>query len=231
MFTWWSDRWRSTRRAAAATGRAPSPRSRRRTAPGAVVVPLDVDQAVGLARGASDTALAQSARWTDTPRPRVTKPMISSPGTGVQQRESRTITSSRPSTCTPTVGLRCRRWRRGWRTVAGSCSSSSPLPEAGEPRAPRPTWPTRGSRRWPQQGVEVGVVQLGRDLGEHVGAEDLLHRQALAAQRLDQLLAAGLDGVLAALAGEPLADLVAGPWATGRSSASRATGRRPRPST
>ena len=44
------------------------------------------------------TALAQSLRCTDTPRPRVTKPMISSPGTGVQQRERRTITSSSPST-------------------------------------------------------------------------------------------------------------------------------------
>ena len=45
-----------------------------------------------------DRALAQSARWTDTPRPRVMKPMMSSPGTGVQQRERRIITSSRPST-------------------------------------------------------------------------------------------------------------------------------------
>src|SRR5215469_3831936 len=32
--------------------------------------------------------LVQSARCTDTPWPRVTKPVISSPGTGVQQRDS-----------------------------------------------------------------------------------------------------------------------------------------------
>ena len=49
-------------------------------------------------RLASEAALAQSARCTETPRPRVTNPMISSPGTGVQQRERRTIMSSRPST-------------------------------------------------------------------------------------------------------------------------------------
>ena len=49
-------------------------------------------------RLASDAALAQSARCTDTPRPRVTNPTISSPGTGVQHRDNRTIRSSRPST-------------------------------------------------------------------------------------------------------------------------------------
>jgi len=36
--------------------------------------------------------LAQSARCTLTPRPRVTKPTIWSPGTGVQQRDRRTMT-------------------------------------------------------------------------------------------------------------------------------------------
>ena len=35
----------------------------------------------------SASAFAQSVRCTDTPRPRVTKPMISSPGTGVQHRD------------------------------------------------------------------------------------------------------------------------------------------------
>ena len=43
----------------------------------------------------------QSFRWTETPRPRVRKPTIVSPGTGVQQRASRTRRSSCPSTITP----------------------------------------------------------------------------------------------------------------------------------
>ena len=42
----------------------------------------------------SDSALVQSARCTETPLPRVTKPMIGSPGTGVQQRASLTHTSA-----------------------------------------------------------------------------------------------------------------------------------------
>ena len=33
----------------------------------------------------SSRAFGQSARWTDTPRPRVTNPTMSSPGTGLQQ--------------------------------------------------------------------------------------------------------------------------------------------------
>ena len=36
------------------------------------------------------SALAQSARCTDTPRPRVTKPTMSSPGAGVQRQDRRT---------------------------------------------------------------------------------------------------------------------------------------------
>ena len=46
-------------------------------------------------------AFGQSARCTDTPRPRVTNPRISSPGTGLQQRDRRTSTSSTPLTTTP----------------------------------------------------------------------------------------------------------------------------------
>ena len=46
-------------------------------------------------------AFGQSARCTDTPRPRVTNPRMSSPGTGLQQRDRRTSTSSTPFTTTP----------------------------------------------------------------------------------------------------------------------------------
>ena len=51
--------------------------------------------------------------------------------------------------------------------------------------------------------------------------------QALAPQRLGQLLAPVLDGVLAALPAEPLADLVAGP---GRGDDLQPVARRARPS-
>ena len=49
----------------------------------------------------SSLAFGQSRRCTDTPRPRVTKPMMSSPGTGLQQRDRRTSAPSTPSTTTP----------------------------------------------------------------------------------------------------------------------------------
>src|SRR3954466_10115399 len=55
----------------------------------------------------SDTAFTQSARCTDTPLPRVTKPTMLSPGTGVQQRASFTQMSEAPLTTTPgSVALR-----------------------------------------------------------------------------------------------------------------------------
>ena len=37
----------------------------------------------------------------DTPKPRVMKPMMSSPGSGLQQRENLTRQSGTPSTTTP----------------------------------------------------------------------------------------------------------------------------------
>ena len=121
MFTWcsastWATSRRSRERSSASTSTDTT------NVAGCVVVPLDLDEPVGLADEAA--ALAQSARWTDTPRPRVTKPMISSPGTGVQHRDSRTITSSSPSTCTP-VGRRSARGPRAAvaAAVTGSCSS------------------------------------------------------------------------------------------------------------
>ena len=102
MLTCWSD-------SVLATSDSSRARSSAFTSIDATNMPvMSVSHSTSISRSplppASDTALAQSARCTDTPRPRVTKPMISSPGTGVQQRDSRTITSSRPSTCTPIAG-------------------------------------------------------------------------------------------------------------------------------
>ncbi len=61
------------------------------------------------------------------------------------------------------------------------------------------------------QRLEVDVVQRLGQLHHLGGALQLLHGQPGLAQRLDQLLPAAVDGVLAALAGEPLTDLGAGP--------------------
>ena len=124
------------------------------------------------------------------------------------------------------VGLPVR-WRRGRSTVAGSCSSSSP------PRKPRATrWATTARRHVVladrrQQRVEVDVAELVDHLaGSCVERPHPLHRQALAAELLGELVAAGLDHVDAALAAEPLADLVAGPRRRDEAAASPATARR-----
>ena len=120
MFTWWSE-------SAFDTSRSSRERSSAFTSIEATnTVSASPSQSTSMSRSLwpvdSDTAFAQSARCTDTPRPRVTNPMISSPGTGVQHRESRTMTSSRPSTWTPAPSLRLLA-RRGARAVSGSCSS------------------------------------------------------------------------------------------------------------
>ena len=74
--------------------------------------------------GSSSKAFGQSATCTVTPRPRVTKPTTSSPGSGAQQRAKRTITSDCPPTRTPAAALRgraqdpARPRRRGLRRLA-----------------------------------------------------------------------------------------------------------------
>ena len=148
MLTWWSLR-------ALATSRSSRDRSSATTSTPAGTSPglRSPSHSTSIMRVAcsvmSDTALAQSERCTLTPRPRVTKPMISSPGTGVQQLARRTSTSSRPSTCTPTL-VRFPSAMPGVAaaTVAGSCSASSPAQNRGR-RVGRRLAPTRGARRSP----------------------------------------------------------------------------------
>ncbi len=55
--------------------------------------------------GESDFRLSQSLLWTEIPLPFVMKPMISSPGTGLQQRAILIIRLSTPSTITPDLSL------------------------------------------------------------------------------------------------------------------------------
>src|SRR5260370_24876883 len=63
------------------------------------------DQCTDTTRSGCDAirccTLTQSVRCTDTPLPRVTNPVILSPGTGVQHFDSRAQTSAAPSTDTP----------------------------------------------------------------------------------------------------------------------------------
>ena len=50
------------------------------------------------------------------------------------------------------------------------------------------------------QAIEIGVVELLGDIGQHGRARELLDRQRLATHRLDQILASGVDRVDAPLA-------------------------------
>ncbi len=100
----------------------------------------------------------QSVRCTDTPLPRVTNPVILSPGTGVQHFDSRAQTSADPSTLTPeSPGATCGVVGRV-RTVASAMSSCAP---ASPPAAftsllttfwaltcPSPTAAYRAARSW-----------------------------------------------------------------------------------
>ena len=61
--------------------------------------PLDLDDPLRLRE--QGFGVGAVGRCTETPLPRVTKPRIASPGTGVQQRASLTHTSAMPLTTTP----------------------------------------------------------------------------------------------------------------------------------
>ena len=104
----------------------------------------------------SDSALVQSVRCTETPLPRVTKPMIGSPGTGVQHRASLTQHVGRARR-RRRPGRRLR--RRGARVgmVASARSSlapSSPPSDCDQP-AHDVTARTRGPRPPRRTGAEM----------------------------------------------------------------------------
>ena len=90
--------------------------------------------------------MTQSARWTETPLPRVTKPMIGSPGTGVQQRASLTHTSSTPLTTTPGSAFE-RRLERPWE--GGVLSAMSSLAASSPPSACTSFCTTPCAATWP----------------------------------------------------------------------------------
>ena len=69
--------------------------------------------------------LWQAAWCTETPEPRVMKPTISSPGTGVQHRASFTRMSGAPRTSTPESLFRGSGRERVEMGMSGSSSPSS----------------------------------------------------------------------------------------------------------
>ena len=210
MLTWWSDRALATSRSSRERSRATTSTPARNTAP-----ERSPSQSTSIRRVAwsliSDTALAQSARCTLTPRPRVTKPMISSPGTGVQQLARRTSTSSRPSTWTPTlsdsraVAARPQHGRRQLLVVVAAAEApGDALGDAARRHV------VLADRR--QQRVEVDVAELG----DH--RLELVRRSTSAAPAgprggAPRRARRGPASIMssAPLAAEPLADLVAGP--------------------
>ena len=157
----------------------------------------------------------QLARWTETPWPWVTKPRISSPGTGVQHLDSRTQTSATPSTSMPeslavraleTFGALARDRGDLGQVLLGARRAADRADQAGDHRlGADPALADRGV-----QAGEVGVAELRGDRLECVRGHQPLQRQALLAHDLGDLVLARLDRRLAALLGEPLADLVAG---------------------
>src|SRR5579875_1451034 len=149
---------------------------------------------------------AQSVRCTDTPWPWVTKPVISSPGTGVQQRDSRTHTSGAPVTSTPESPLALV---RGGEVFLRAREPADRLDQLLHHRlgAHLALAHRRVQRR------DVGVAQVAGQGEQRVGAGEPLQRQALLAHRPRDLVLARLDRGFPAFLGEPLPDLVPRPRA------------------
>src|SRR5262249_34529792 len=197
MLTWWSANAAVTSRSSRARSRALTSIEAMNTPPGSRSHSTSMSRSAW--PSASETALAQSARWTETPRPRVTNPMISSPGTGVQHRDSRTNTSSRPSTCTPAGPRGGRGPRRAAARGAAGGAGPAGLADGGRQGllGPGADLPQRlghpGGRGLGRHvvladrrvhGVEIGVVHVLGRVAEDVARLELLDRQALAPQRL-----------------------------------------------
>ena len=156
------------------------------------------------------TALAQSVRCTETPRPRVTKPMISSPGhrrAAPREAHHHVVEAfdvhtapSRAAGCGP-AGGRC--------TVTGQLLLAAAQLAAA--RAARPPWPRRGPRRSrraaPRGRRSSASRRPTRARGELVSfcTGSPSRRSALTSSSR-----ARVDRVDAPLAREPLPDLRAG---------------------
>src|SRR5690606_39059695 len=158
------------------------------------------------------STLTQSERCTLTPCDFVTKPTMSSPGTGVQHFASLTHTSPMPLTMTPGSPVRTRRESRPGRVGELLPGPRLPAKRGDETRNDG----RRGDLPLADRGVQgrdVRIAQLGRDSQERLVRGHALDRQVLLAHRLRDRVLAVLDRLLAAFLREPLTDLVARPGA------------------
>ena len=163
----------------------------------------------------SCATLAQLVRCTDTPCPRVTKPTISSPGTGVQQRDSLTQTSGSPgdhhARGRAPPGPARLRIRVGTEVSARSSSApSTPPSDCDELLHDRLGGDVALAHRRVQRG-DVRVAQVAGEGEQGLAGHQPLQRQALLAHRPADRLLARLDRGLAALLGEPLRGSCCGP--------------------
>src|SRR6202035_5603083 len=99
MLTCWSDRTRVTSDRSLVRSRASTWMATRKTEASLGAQWTGTMRSIWVSDRCS--RLTQLARWTETPWPWVTKPWISSPGTGVQHLDSLTQTSATPSTSMP----------------------------------------------------------------------------------------------------------------------------------
>ena len=142
MFTWWSDSTRVTSESSRDRSIASTwiwTRNR------AVVPESHSTSRIRSGWDRRAAMFAQSARCTETPSPRVTKPTISSPGTGVQHLANLVHTSETPLTTTPVSVARSRRGGAPGRVTSAASSS---LPDS-PPIACTRRWTTEAADAWP----------------------------------------------------------------------------------
>ena len=191
------------------------------------LVPVDVDQAVALAVGQRHGVGAVGAVHRDTAAPRdEAEDLVARHGRAAARQAHHQVvealhvhTSGRAVLGARAPRLAGRRGEGLVLDVVGVDLPQVPGDAGGDGLARHVALPHRG-----EQGVEVDVVQLLGDVVEQRAVGQLLHREALPAHGLDQLLSPVLHRVLTALPREPLADLGGG---SGRGHDLRPVERRP----
>ena len=209
MLTWWSDRALATSRSSRERSRATTSTPARNTDARALAVPVDLDQAGGVVAhqrhrvGAVGAVDADAAATGDEADDLVAGHRRAALGQAHEHVVEPLDVDA------DLVGLRAvaaRPQHGGRQLLLVVAAAEAPGDALGD--APR-RHVVLADRR--QQGVEVDVAVVGDDGLELVRRPHPLHRQALPAELLGELVAALLDHVEAPLAAEPLADLVARP--------------------
>ena len=138
------------------------------------------------------------------PDPRVTKPKMSSPGTGVQHFASLTSRSLAPITRIPQSIAPLLRRRRPVTTRSSLISSATRLVAAldgDQPDSPRTAAPTVAFADRGVQRRDICQLEESGHRGQVLEREQPLQRQAALAQLPRQQLLAGLDRLFATLRG------------------------------